>query len=66
VGLCSFAPKKFGQFGVTFKFNTIGKATIYLDNILIKNMKGEVVEEIFMDKFNQSAFKSPNTSIVNL
>ena len=66
VGLCSFAPKKFGQFGVTFKFNTIGKATIYLDNILIKNMKGEVVQEIFVDKFNQSAFKSPNTTIVNL
>lgn len=66
VGLCSFAPKKFGQFGVTFKFNSIGKATIYLDNILIKNMKGEVVQEIFVDKFNQSAFKSPNTTIVNL
>jgi len=66
VGLCSFAPKKFGQFGLTFKFNSIGKATIYLDNILIKNMRGEVVQEIFVDKFNQSAFKSPNTSIVNL
>jgi len=65
VGLCSFAPKKFGQFGLTFKFNTIGKASIYLDNILIKNMKGEVVQEIFVDKFNQNAFKSPNTSIVN-
>lgn len=66
VGLCSFAPKKFGQFGLTFKFNAAGKATIYLDNVLIRNMKGEVVQEIFVDQFNQSAFKSPNTSIVNL
>jgi arylsulfatase A-like enzyme len=66
VGLCAFSPKKFGQFGLTFKFNAVGKATVYLDNILIKNMKGEVVQEIFLDKFNQSALKSPNTSIVNL
>ncbi len=66
VGLCSFAPRKYGQFGLIFKFNTIGNATIYLDNILIKNMKGEVVQEIFVDKFNQNALKSPNISIVNL
>jgi hypothetical protein len=66
VGLCSFAPKKFGQFGLTFKFNSIGKTTIYIDNILIKNMKGEVVQEIFVDKFNLNALKSPNTSIVNI
>lgn len=66
VGLCSFSPRKFGQFGLTFKFNSIGKATIYLDNILIKNLKGEVVQEIFADNINQNAIKSPNTSIVNL
>jgi hypothetical protein len=35
-------------------------------NILIKNMKGEVVQEIFADNINQNAIKSPNTSIVNL
>lgn len=66
VGLCSFAPKKFGQFGLTFKFNTVGKATIYLDNILIKNMKGDVIQEIFVDQFNTNGFKSTNISIVNL
>ncbi len=66
IGLCAFAPRKFGRFGLTFKFNTVGTATIYIDNILIKNMKGEIVQEIFLDKFNQSALKSANSSIVNL
>jgi arylsulfatase A-like enzyme len=66
VGLCAFSPKKFGQFGLTFKFNSIGKASIYLDNILIKNMKGEVIQEIFADQFNQNALKSAKASIVNL
>jgi len=66
VGLCAFSPKKFGQFGLTFKINTVGKATVYLDNIRIKNMKGEVVQEIFVDQFNQNALKSPNTSIVSI
>lgn len=66
VGLCAFSPHKFGQFGLTFKFNAPGKATIYLDNIYIKNMKGEVIQEIFVDKLNKNSLKVPNASIVQL
>jgi len=66
VGLCAFTPKKFGQFGLTYKFNTVGEATIYLDNIVIKNMKGQVVQEIFVDKINTKAMKSKSTSIVSI
>jgi len=66
VGLCAFSPKKFGQFGLTYKFNTVGEATIYLDNIVIKNMKGQVVQEIFVDKNNTKAMKSKSISIVSI
>ncbi len=66
VGLCAFAPNKYGPFGLTFKFNSIGKATVYMDNVLIKNTKGEVIHEIFVDKYNKEGFKSPNVSIVQL
>jgi len=66
VGLCAFAPKKSGQFGLTFLFKTPGKATIYLDNILIKNTKGETILEVFVDKSDTKGFKSPNVSVVNI
>lgn len=66
VGLCGFAPRKLGQFGLSYKFNTIGRATIYIDNIVIKNMKGQVTQEIFVDKFNKNGFKASNASIVEL
>jgi len=66
VGLCAFSPKKFGQFGLIYKFNTVGKATIYIDNILIKNKKGEVVQEIFAEKNNLNTMKSKNISIVSI
>ena len=66
VGLCAFAPKKFGQFGLTFRFNAVGKATIYIDNILIKNTKGETILEVFVNKSDTKGFKSPNVSVVNI
>lgn len=66
VGLGAFSPKKFGQFGLTYKFNTVGKATIYLDNILIKNKKGEVILEIFKETNNTNAMKSKSISIVSI
>jgi hypothetical protein len=66
VGLCSFSPKKFGQFGLTFKFNSVKRTTVYLDNILIKNMKGEVLQEIFVDQLPNNSIKSTNMSIVAL
>jgi arylsulfatase A-like enzyme len=65
VGLCAFSPKKFGQFGLTFKFNTLGKATIYLDNIRIKNLKGEVIYELFTDKLNGIKVVTPKAKIIN-
>lgn len=66
VGLCAFAPLRYGQFGLTFKFKTIGKATVYIDNVLIKNTKGEIIKEIFVDKFDNKGFKSPNVSVFKL
>lgn len=66
VGLCAFSPHKFGQFGLTYKFNTVGKATIYLDNILIKNKKGKVILEIFKDINNTNGVKSKSISIVSI
>ncbi len=66
VGLCAFAPRKSGQFGLTFKFNTLGKATIYLDNIVIKNMKGEIIYNIFVDKFDKEGLKLTNSAVVSL
>ena len=66
VGLSSFAPTKFTQFGLTYKFNGMGKATVYIDNIVIKNLKGEIVQEIFIDTFNKNAFKAKNISIAEV
>lgn len=64
VGIGTFAPRKYGQFGITYKFNSPGKATVYLDNIVIKNLKGEIIQEIFVDKSPKRGFKSKNISIV--
>jgi arylsulfatase A-like enzyme len=66
VGLCAFAPLGYNQFGLTFKFKSLGKATVYIDNVLIKNTKGEIIQEIFVDKFDKKGFKSPNVSVVKL
>jgi hypothetical protein len=44
---------------------TIAQKTSH-PNVLIKNMKGEIVQEIFADNINQNAIKSHNTSIVKL
>ena len=66
VGLSSFAPTKLAQFGITYKFNGAGKAIVYIDNIVIKNLKGEIVQEIFIDTFNKNAFKAKNISIAEV
>ena len=66
VGLSSFAPTKLAQFGITYKFNGAGKAIVYIDNIVIKNLKREIVQEIFIDTFNKNAFKAKNISIAEV
>lgn len=66
VGLCSFAPLNLGKFGLGFKFKNTAKATVYLDNICIKNMKGEVVYQIFVDELNKGKLVSKKASIVKL
>ncbi len=63
VGLSSFAPTKFTQFGITSKFIGVGKATVYVDNIVVKNLRGETIKTIFIDTFNENAFKAKNISI---
>ena len=47
VGLGTYSPLTFSDLGLTFKFKKSGKATVYLDNIRIKNLKGDVVYEFF-------------------
>lgn len=66
VGIGNYSPHKFGQYFIVCKFNHPGKATIYLDNIVVRNMKGEIIQEIFIDEFNKNGFKSPNISVVKL
>jgi len=66
VGLCSFAPTTVREFGLGFKFKSPGKIKVYIDNVRIKNMKGDVVHEIFVDKFNEEKLVSKKVSIVKL
>ena len=63
VGLCSNAPVTLAKFGLSYKFKVPGKAVVYIDNVRIKNMKGEVVHEIFVDKFNKGKLVSKKASI---
>ena len=66
VGIGNFSPHKFGQYFIIYKFDHPGKATVYLDNIVVRNMNGEIVQHIFVDEFNKSGFNSPNMSVVKL
>ena len=66
VGLCCDAPLTLGKFGLGFKFKTNANATVYLDNIRIKNMKGEIVHEIFVDQLSKTRLISANASVVML
>lgn len=63
VGIGNFSPHKFGQYFINYKFDHPGKATIYLDNIVVRNMKGEIVQQIFVDEFNKNGFKSSDMSV---
>ena len=66
VGLCSYSPLVYGDFGLTYKFKKSAKTTIYLDNIRIKNTKGNVVYDVFTDDLDKSNIRSPKVSIVEL
>jgi hypothetical protein len=66
VGLCSYSPLIYGEFGLSYKFKKIGKTTIYLDNIRIKNMKGKVIYDVFTDELDKNNIKSPKASVVEL
>ena len=66
VGLGSYSPLYFNDFGLTYKFRKAGKTTIYIDNIRIKNMKGNVVYDVFTDELEKSNIKSPKAMVVEL
>ena len=66
VGLCSFAPVKVREFGLGYKFKTQGNATVYIDNVRIKNMKGDIVHEIFADEFVKGKLVSKNAAVIKL
>jgi hypothetical protein len=66
VGLCSYSPLIYGEFGLTYKFKKSAKTTIYLDNIRIKNTKGNVVYDVFTNDLDKSNIRSPKVSIVEL
>ena len=66
VGLCSFAPVRVREFGLGFKFKTQGKAIVYIDNVCIKNMKGEVIHSLFVDEQNKAKLVTKMASIVLL
>ncbi len=63
VGLGTYSPLSFNDLGLTFKFKKPGKTTIYLDNIRIKNLKGEIIYEIFTDDVVKGKVISPIASI---
>ncbi|NDP26799.1 MAG: sulfatase-like hydrolase/transferase [Flavobacterium sp.] len=65
VGLGSFSPLNFSDLGLTFKFKKPGKTTVYLDNIRIKNMKGEVVYELFIDEVDKDKIVSRKATVIN-
>ena len=65
VGLGAYSPLKFNDLGLGFKFKKPGKTTIYLDNICIKNLKGEVIYELFTDKVNDIKIATPKAKISN-
>ncbi len=65
VGLSSYSPLNFRDLGLTFKFKKPGKTTVYLDNICIKNLKGEVIYELFKDEVDKDKIVSPKAMIIN-
>lgn len=65
VGLGTYSPPNFSDLGLTFKFDKLGKTTVYLDNIRIKNLKGEVVYEFFQEDFENVKITSTKATIRN-
>jgi arylsulfatase A-like enzyme len=66
VGLSAFAPTKLAFLGLNYKFNGTANVLVYIDNIVVKNLNGELVQEIFIDTFNKNAFKAKNISIAEV
>jgi hypothetical protein len=66
VGLCASAPATLNKFGLGFKFKSKAKATVYIDNLCIKNMKGEVVHPLFVDEFKKAKLVSKMASVIEL
>ena len=64
VGLGSYSPLTFNDLGMTYKFKKPGKATVYFDNIRIKNLKGEVIYELFTGQGNTDKIASPLAKII--
>jgi arylsulfatase A-like enzyme len=66
VGLAAYSPLTFGDFALTYKFKKAGKTTVYLDNIRIKNLKGQVIYEIATGDVDKNNIKAANASMVDL
>jgi hypothetical protein len=66
VGLCASAPVTLSKFGLGFKFKTKAKATVYIDNLCIKNMKGEVLHSLFVDELKKAKLVTKMATIVKL
>lgn len=65
VGLSSFSPLTFGDLGLTYKFKKEGNATVYIDNIRIKNLKGKVIYDIFTDEIEKTTLKFPKATVID-
>jgi hypothetical protein len=63
VGLGTYSPLSYSDIGITFKFKKPGTTTVYLDNVRIKNLKGEVVYEIFEDEVVGGKMIAPTAKI---
>ncbi len=66
VGLGTYSPLTYNDYGITFKFKKPGTTKVFLDNIRIKNLKGEVIDELFIDKINGRLVAQKIVSVINL
>jgi hypothetical protein len=64
VGLGSLSPLTLHDLGVTYRFKKPGTATVYFDNICIKNQKGDVVYDFFTEEIKNGKKTDKNTTIV--
>ncbi len=66
VGLGSYSPLTYNDLGLTFKFKKPGKSTVYLDNIRIKNLNGDIIYEFFIDEVAGVKIVSPMAKKIDL